>query len=123
MLAIPLDPLPREAWLPLLGNQRGNMIAIAPILLSKPPFEFLVFQSNHNYARGGSERGQNIKHSQPGTDTPSQHLAEMSQVDRMPDAGSDSRDYQPLFAVRRQEFSRTAELRTAEVLSGTFVKP
>jgi len=93
------------------------MTAISPILVSKTLFQFCVFQSDHDYPGDGGEGGQNIKHSQPGADTPSQHLAEMSQVDRVPDAGADSRNYQPLFAVSRQEFSRTAELRSAEVLS------
>src|SRR5437867_9904396 len=99
------------------------MTSIAPILLPKPLFKFLVFQSDHNHPSDRSEGGQSISHGEPDTDTPGQHLAEVPQINRMPDAIADSRDYQALFSLPRQKFSRAAELRSAEVLSGTFVEP
>src|ERR1700730_16672007 len=103
------------------GQDGWHLLPVPSVFFSKPLLELLVFESDHDHAGDHRKQSQPIANRQYRADAPGQHLAEMSQIDRMANVGADARRHQPVIAMPGHNFRKGAELASAEPCSGTPV--
>ena len=71
---------------------------------SETALEFGIFEAHHESSRDDRKGSQTKADEQPGPNAPSDHLAQMSQVDWMPDSTANSRRNQPPVCVHPTNF-------------------
>src|ERR1700694_6179046 len=101
------------------GQDGWHLLPVPSVFFSKPLLELLVFESDHDHAGDRCKRRQPIANRQSRADAPGQHLANMSQIDRMANVSADARRHPPLSAMPGHNFRKAAELASAEPCSGT----
>jgi hypothetical protein len=104
------------------GDHRRNILAILSKLLSESTLQLRIFHPDHYRARCDRERRQTPAHWQTRPNAPGYHLAQVSQIGRMPHSRANPCGYEPVVARIGPPLRQASELRPAEVRSGTGIE-
>src|SRR5581483_5469847 len=108
-----LDSQPRQ--------QSRHALAIPPVVLAEAAFQFRVLQADHDRPRQHRKPSQRKKHRHSRTCAPSQHFAEMSEVNRVTDTLANPGGHQSLFAPAL-DFRTSAKLTRCEAMPRSAIQ-
>ena len=102
---------------------RRNFLFVLCVIGAEAMFEFRVFQSNHDRARGGGKCGEGITDSKSSCHAPRDHLEKMRQIDRVTYMASYAALHEALLGVITTKFRESSQLLGAKTLAGLDVQP
>ena len=103
------------------GHHSRHPAPILAVFGAESLLQLSIFKPDHEGACNHREQGQGIANRQSGSHAPGQHLAQVSQIDRMAHPGAYSRSDQALFGMSGDKFRKPTELCGAESGSGAPV--
>ena len=79
-------------------------------VLTESLLQFRILHADHYHSGRDRQPGQEPTYDEARPHAPGQHFAQVSQVNRMPHAGADSRGHQAVIAMPGANFWQAAEL-------------